>query len=517
MIAGRKDRLRAAEEKAAHLEKVVEARDRTIAALQAQLEVLRAELADLREQLGKNSRNSGKPPSSDSPEARESRPKGEPSGRKSGGQLGHKGHYRELVPADRVTRVADHRPAACSCCGKPLPQTEGEPVERHQVVEIPPITPSVTEHRAYEEVCSNCRTITRAPFPAEVPSGALGPRLVSLVALLTGAYRLSKRNAQNLLETVLDVRFSLGTLSKTEERISAALSEPVDQALRHVQEQPIKNCDATSWRTSNQRRQIWVIASALVSVFCITVNGTAETLRGLLRTVTGVLITDRASVFTFWSKRCRQVCWAHLIRAFQAFQLRTGAAAQVGADLLAETQIIMALWRRVRDGTLQRSSFKTYIQDPRARMRKALERGIICGHTKTEGTCRKILQLFDAMWTFARVDGVEPTNNRAERDLRHSVIWRRTSHGTQSVRGDRFVERIMTVVATLKLQRRNILEYLEAAYLAHLTRTTPPSLLPPEPVDPKHSWRRRASEGDQLAYKRSSNASGIGLAPSIAT
>ena len=437
---------------------------------------LTAEVEALKEELNKNSSNSGKPPSTDTPKEREVRQKRKRrSQRKRGAQKGHKGHHRQLLPPEQVDHILDCYPENCGCGEEPPP--DSVKVVRHQVFEIPPITPEVTEYRLHSVTDSNGKT-HQAKLPEGVSESPFGPRLVALICLLTGLYRLSKRQTAHLMESILGVAISIGAICRCEKRMSGVLAKPADELLEHAREQSVKHSDATSWRESGLRRQLWTIATTLVTVFAVTLNGTMETVKKLLGAPKGILVSDRARVFLFWPAKCRQVCWAHLIRMFVKFTERPGASTRIGEELLACTDLLFQLWHRVQDGNLKRSTFRQYSYGIRKDVRKLLEEGERCKHKKTAGSCKELLKLFDSMWTFTRVEGVEPTNNHAEQEIRHLVMWRRTSFGTQSESGSFYIARMASVVATLRKQERDVLEYLTEANRASLAGGPIPSLLP---------------------------------------
>jgi transposase len=193
---------------------------------------------------------------------------------------------------------------------------------------------------------------------------------------------------------------------------------------------------------------------------------------------TGILVTDRYSAYNWYPVRWRQLCWAHLLRDFEAMRARGGASEAIGEALLVQAHQMFTWWHRVREGTLKRSTFRSYMSPLRREVERLLEAGRRCGVPKTAGTCRDILKRREALWTFVQVDGVEPTNNTAERSLRPGVLWRKGSGGTQSAAGSRFVESMLTVVSTLKQQQRNVLAYLTAVCEAALRGEAAPSLLP---------------------------------------
>lgn len=306
-----------------------------------------------------------------------------------------------------------------------------------------------------------------------------GPRLLALTALLTGTFQLGRRQAVALLGDVLGIRVSLGALSEAEERASEAVAPAVDEAREFVTAQPVKHVDATSWSRHGVARTLGTVTTACVTVFAITTDGTRRTLRPWLNRVLGVLVSDRATVFLFWSMKLRQICWAHLIRKFAGFAQRGGAGSRLAHQLRSQAELMFHYWHRVRDGTLTRAQFRRRTQTIRQQIERLLERGAALGVTGFSGCCQNILAHRRALWTFVDREGVEPTNNHAERDLRPAVLWRKRSYGCHSDRGERYVERMLTVTHTLRKQNRPVLAYLHHACANQLCGCPPPSLLPP--------------------------------------
>jgi transposase len=457
---------------------IVEQR-RLLEEMRATIERQAARIEELERQVNQNSRNSHKPPSSDGPGTfRRGRLPAREKGRKRGGQPGHEGHHRDLLPSEEVDEFVEMRPSNCEHCGAGLVGSDPTP-ERQQKVEIPPIQPHVTEYRLHALKCGCCGEVTRGRLPEGVPAGCFMPRLLAVIALLSGAYRLSKRQIQDLLSDLLGIGISLGSIITVERSVSQALAEPVTEARRFVREQAVVHSDETSWKQGLQRAWLWVAVTSWVTVFLIRLSRGAVVAKELLgEGFAGYLVSDRWSGYSWVELRRRQVCWAHLKRDFQKIADAHGDLARIGQPLLEQTQRLFKLWHRVRDGTLKRSSFATYASAIRGEIRALLEQGMVCADVKIAGMCQKILSVEPAMWTFVRVVGVEPTNNDGERSLRHAVLWRKGSYGTQSEAGSRFVERILTVVMTLRQQRRNVLEYLTATCQSALRHESPPSLLP---------------------------------------
>jgi transposase len=222
-----------------------------------------------------------------------------------------------------------------------------------------------------------------------------------------------------------------------------------------------------------------VAVTSVVTVFLVRMFRGGQVARALLgEQCSGILVTDRYSAYNWYPVRWRQVCWAHVLRDFEAMRGRGGCSEEIGDALLAQAHQMLAWWHRVREGTRKRSTFRSYRSPLRREVERLLEAGSRCGVPKTAGPCRDILKRREALWTFVQVEGVEPTNNTAERAIRPGVLWRKGSFGTQSAEGSRVVESMMTVVATLRQQQRNVLEYLTAACEAALRGEAAPSLLP---------------------------------------
>jgi transposase len=438
------------------------------------IDQLENRVRQLEEQLGKNSTNSSRPPSSDPPTVKRPPPK-EASGRSRGGQPGHAFHARPLLPPDRTIAL---KPDTCRHCGLTLRGEDPEPL-RHQVIDLPVAKADVTEYQLHRLACPCCGTTTCAPLPAGVPAGHSAPRLQATTALLTGGYRLSKRQVETMLGDLFGVPLSAGEVCALEQQTSQILAPVVEELQEFCRTQPA-NIDETGWRQERQRAWLWVVVTELVTVFHITLSRGGKVVRELLgEDYRHILTSDRWSAYNGQPLRYRQVCWAHLERDFQAMVDRNNAGSAIGEELLCCAQDLFHWWRRVRDGTLSRATFRNYMSTVRAMTREALEAGSVCACAKTAATCAELLHVEAALWTFVRVEGIEPTNNAAERAARHAVQWRKTSYGTDSQAGSQFVSRILSVVATCRQQSRHVLDYLTQCCEAALHGDTAPSLLPP--------------------------------------
>jgi transposase len=435
---------------------------------------LEARVRELEQQLGQNSTNSSKPPSSDGPQVKR-RPPQPPSGRAPGGQEGHPRQQRPLLPP---TDTHPCKPGACRRCGRALQGDDPQPL-RYQVLEVPPIQPQVIEYQLHRLACPSCGITSCGTLPEGAPRGGQGPRLQALLAVLSGAYRLSKRQVEQLLQDVYALPVCAGQVCAVEQQLAAVLQPVVDEAREHVRTQPA-NVDETGWREQGHRAWLWVAVTTYLTVYQITAKRGAKELEQLLGSdYHQVLTSDRLSTYGVVAVERRQVCWAHLRRDFQAMIDRENEGSPIGEELLFNADMLFDLWYKVRDGTRTRRWLRRHIDGwLRAEVRALLEEGACCGCAQTEGTCRTILEVEAALWTFARAEGVEPTNNAAERALRHAVLWRKLSHGTHSAAGSRFVANILSVVESCRQQGRNVLEFLTACTQAALDKAQPPSLLP---------------------------------------
>jgi transposase len=464
-----------------------------VQALKQRVEVLEEENRYLREQIGRNSSNSSQPPSTDNP-AKKPEKKQQKSGKKRGGQKGHPGHSRELIAVEKCKSVEDYIPTECKECGHKLSGKDSNPY-RHQVVELPPIEPVVAEYRLHQLECQHCGTLTRAKLPEGVSASGYGVRVVAVAAILSGLYRMSERMVQTAFQDLFGIVMALGTVNSLRQEASLAVAQPVAEAACYVKEQPIINSDESGFKQGNadglnpdkRKAWLWVAVTELVTVFQVTLTRGQAAAQLLLGTVlTAILITDRWHSYNCFPIGQRQLCWAHLKRDFTKISEREGKSGRIGKELLEQEKLLFTYWHRLRDGTLQRSSFKTYAANIRLKIKALLQEGADyapkpkekTARAMTARTCKELLKLEPAMWLFVRVEGVEPTNNAAERAIRHFVLWRKSSWGSQSAEGSLFVARILTVVMTLRSQQRNMLDYMVEACQAFRDGKPAPSLLP---------------------------------------
>ncbi|NEQ52872.1 MAG: IS66 family transposase [Leptolyngbya sp. SIO3F4] len=448
----------------------------------------------LEERLNQTSKNSSKPPSNDG--------FGQSSGKqKKGRKRTSQGRAtpsprqaRRLQPSELCDQVKEVVPSVCTACGASLNGHDQNP-HRHQEIELPPMEPMVIEYRLHQLSCHACGHLTRASLPRGVSPSGYGERLSAIVALLSGPYRHSYRQVCALMRDLFDVSLSRGSVGRLRDEMSEALRAPVADAKAYVHAQSVIQSDETSFPQGNRdganpkrtKGWLWVLVTPLVSFFEVVLSRSQTTSKALIgESYRGIVTSDRYSAYGWIALGQRQVCWAHLKRDLTAIAERIGASHEIGEALLRRQHRLFRWWHRVRDGTLSREQFIRQVTYLRQGFKAALDEAAalpIDPHekspfAKTVRTCRRLLKVEPALWTFVSTVGVEPTNNAAERALRPAVIWRKTSFGAQSQRGSQFVARLMTVTTSLKVQGRNILDFLAQACLAARTGKEPPALIP---------------------------------------
>jgi transposase len=440
---------------------------------QKTIETQRKEIEELKEKLNTNSGNSSKPPSTN-----HFKPNKKKKGKRNrGGQPGHPGITRNLLPESEVDYIEKHQPPSqCECGGEVKEIFE---YSRHQVHDIPPITTVVTEHQLFYGCCEDCGKTHQAELPQHVPTGMLGPYLLALIATLTSDYKMSKRDVTRFLMDFYSLSICIATVKRAEETVSAALEKPVNEAKEYVKEQEIVNADETSHAECGKRMWTWVAIANTVAVFLIVATRSKKAAQELLGAAfKGILGSDRYSSYLWIAAHCRQICWAHLKRDFKKISERPGKSKWIGLRLIVYTNRMFHYWHQVGDGTITREQFKKLMEPIRHNVELLLIAGTTVDNSKTQGTCFEILKIKAALWTFIDKIGVEPTNNIAEQVLRKIVIWRKICFGTWSANGTLYLERVMTVVATCRLQNRSVYGFLREAIQAHLERKKSPSLLP---------------------------------------
>ena len=448
-------------------------RDARIAVLESRVLTLQAQVRDLLDKL--------KPPSPRVVTPQPPAPAKKPTGKKPGAQPGHPPLMKVLAPPERVNHVVPYLPERCVKCAEPLSAKPGakdpEP-KRHQVAELPPMAAEITEHQAHGRTCPCCGEVTWATIPAEVRAHSVGPKLTGLIGLLSGVHGVSKRGIEELVEQVFDVSIALGTVSNREQELSAALAPAHAEARQAIALADVKHVDETGWKEAGKKRWLWVAAISQAVYFVIHPCRNLSALKRLVgEKFHGILCSDRWCVYDEWPSGMRQLCWAHLKRNWEHQVERGGAAKRVGEMWLALHGEVFELWHRFRGGGCSRHELGDQMAPVMLAMMEVLESGRRSRDRVLVRYCERLAAVYADLWTFVVEEDVEPTNNHAERVLRRAVLWRRRSFGCHSADGCRFVERILTVVQTLRQQKRSVLTFLSEAIQAHRAGTTAPRLV----------------------------------------
>lgn len=445
--------------------------------LRAELAAARQEILELRAKVGKNSGNSSKPPSTDMPGSRPTKGK-RGKRRKRGGQPGHVGRFA-AVP-EHVDHVKKYRPERCQHCRAGLSRGKATGVVvNHFVYALPEIRPTVTDHQCLDVQCPDCGLVTSPELPPGVPTGNYGPSVQAMTGLLRGELKQSIRQTSAVMTQVFHVPMSTGMVAKTQDQVSRALEHPFEEAHEHAKQSALAHADETGWRENKKKAWLWVCVTALVTVFLVRTGRGKQAAKELLgEGFRGILITDRWASYNWVDAVRRQVCWSHLKRDFTSFLDYGPEAKRLGEQLLAERRKLFRLWHRFRDGKMTRAELQLATKPTQRRILVLLEEGEQLVSKKVSGMCREMLKLRAAFFTFIDVDGVEPTNNAAERAVRFAVLMRKGCFGSDSQKGSRFIERFLTARATLRAQKRDLYTYLNEACNAALNGTAAPSLLP---------------------------------------
>ena len=483
------------------LRRQVAERDKQVADAEKQIADAEEQIADLERQLAlrkRNSTNSSKPPSSDGL-AGDQRMRGRKrkSKRKPGGQPGHPGHHRPLVPTAEVDAVQVLLPKQCGHCGRKLPQkpsqvsTQGEP-RRHQVTEVPAVKAHITEYQFPNVVCGDCGKTTRAPLPEEI-AGHFGPQLTALIAYWTVVCRLPRRLVEAMLADVLGIEISLGSTQKAWEEVSRAVQQPVQQLQEQLPREAVLNADETGWRTNGDKRWIWALVAQQFVFYVVASTRGGDVLVSLLGAVfRGILCSDRWVVYLTYHSGQMQLCWAHLKRNILgiAEYARSPSSRQFCRDALAIVARLFRLWYRFRGDVRDRRG-KPQPIDRRQLILKSIplqkklfalaEAHLDDADREVRNLARALFVHFERLFTFLEEEGVEPTNNIAERTLRTAVQWRKISFGNRSANGEIATARLLTVTQTCKRQQRHVLAYLTDAVNCHRRKAATPSLLPKRP------------------------------------
>jgi len=447
---------------------------------------LRERVEDLERRVDRDSGNSSMPPSSDPPKSRAERRRAareayKRSMRRSGGQPGHEGKSRELVARERVDERVGHLPDCCGC-GHEFDGSEervGDPVV-HQQFELAPIRPLVFEHQRLRLRCPACQKAVLARLSAGAGSG-FGPRLDAHIAMLAGVFRLSREQVRQTVVEVFGIPASTGSIDSAIMRMSAVLAEPWAELRAAIQQAEVVHADETTWRLAGAQQWLWVAASALLACYRIDPSRSQAAAKALLgEDFGGFVVSDRYAGYHFLDILQQQLCWCHVIRQLIEVSQRSGATGRRGIKLVTLARAVIAAHRAYLTDGHDPEWLAAQLEPLREQIRALLDQCAAGRHTRTANLAAGLLDEYEALWTFADVPelAIDPTNNAAERAVRHAVLMRKLQGGTQSYRGNRWIERVQSVRETCRLQQRPVLAWLVDAAAAAHHRLPAPSLLP---------------------------------------
>ncbi|HLF91886.1 MAG TPA: IS66 family transposase, partial [Planctomycetota bacterium] len=424
-------------------------------ALKEVVQRLDARIRALEHRLHRNSSNSSRPPSSDPPNAPPPALPESPSGRKPGGQPGHPPANRKPFPPDEVNHFVPVYPKKCHGCHRKIHASSLKKMLvwlQHQVVDLPPVSAEVTEYDCYAGACEHCGAWNVAEVPADVRGLIAGPRLQAVASLLSGRFRLSRREVEDALVEMFGPKadLCLGTIGNLEGETTQALAPVYEEAHQAAQAAPQANFDETGWREGRKKAWLWVMVTAFLTVFRVDRHRNSDAFEALAGSFKGVLSSDRWRTYMDWIKRLHQFCWAHLKRDFKSWEDLGGAEGKLGTEALKCEREVMGLWHRFKRGEISRRTLWEYLRPVQKRLRKILRRG--SRYRLIAGTSKELLEFWPCLWVFTRIPGVEPTNNVGEQEIRPAVLRRKGSFGSHSPDGSRFVERMLTVVRSLRKQ-----------------------------------------------------------------
>lgn len=440
------------------------------ALLERRLLELEGQIRDLQDRL--------QPPTPKPHEPQPPAPAKTPTGRKRGAQPGHPPKLKTWLPPDRVQRVVHHTPTCCTNCDTPLslePGPNDPPPTIWQVADLPTVRAEIVEHQGHFRTCA-CGHLNHTPVPEAVRAHSIGPGLAAAIGIFAGSHGVSKRGIEEIVEHLFDVPVALGTITNLEREMTDALEPAYQEARQHVADAPVKNLDETGWKQGKFKRWLWAGATATAVVFLIHTRRNLDALKLLLGRLSGTIISDRWRVYDHWDYESRQICWAHVKRNWDRQVERGGRAKELGERWQSTQREVFELWHHFRGGGMSRRELGDRVLPLVERLGELLHEGIDAGDAKLSGFCTRLLDRFPLLWLFTVVEGVEPTNNHAERVQRRAVLWRRRSFGCQSAGGCRYVERILTVVQTLRLQKRNALSFVTQTLAAHRRGSPRPKL-----------------------------------------
>lgn len=443
---------------------------------EARITQLEAQVAELQEQVArllKNSSNSSKPPSSDIVKP----PKAKSTGtQKPGGRKGHPGFFRKLFPIERIDEIQEHRLSECPSCKSPLGEEHETEPWIHQLAELPEKLTHVTEHRRLGYLCPGCHQQLYAPLSGGIEGEIFGPRLQSLVVYMKAALHGSYTSLEEFMQEVFEIPVSRSGLANQIKAVSPSLQLPYQQLQEALVQQPSLHVDETGHKDKGDRYWIWAFCTKLFGFFTVEASRGSQVLKRVLgETFKGTLITDFFSAYTKYASALQQFCLAHLIRDIKFLTtLPDTANQQFGIRLLRQFKRLFYFWHLRH--TMPQEHYLQALSVIQRNLRALVSEKQL--PRKSQNIANRLDKHWSSYLRFLVDPSIAPTNNLAEQTIRTVVIDRKITQGTRSEWGRQWSERIWTVLATCRKQKRSSWQFIQQCVLAQRLGTPYPSLLP---------------------------------------
>jgi len=446
----------------------------------------------LNQRMNQDSTNSNRAPSTDSPEAKAKRKAEEKTSepkhgaRKQGAQPGHKAVSRPLLPLGEGDVVIDCKPGNCSHCGESLDGCSDSVPYRQQQYDVE-ILRRITEYRKHKIVCPCCGETTEGTLPEEAKESAYSAKVAVLVVTLTGLFQMSRRMAKLFIEEVTGIPISVGSVSNMEKEMTQASQPVMEEIEKAAQSAERGNVDETGFgQKDGQQGWLWVLVTVPAVLFRLFKGRGQEWASKILGCFGGILTSDRWCGYNHYPSEKRQLCWAHLIRDFKAMCASGPEGTAIGTALRKEARLLFRLWHRFKKWKANQEKqgikvsmtvLESQVRAIRDRVRALLEEGAKRGVPK----CGTILKVEALLWTFTQKEGIEPTNNAAEQNIRPAVLWKKRSFGVESERGGQYVESMLSIWATSRRNGVNPIAFLRELIHSHRAGASVPSILSASP------------------------------------
>ena len=446
-----------------------------VGTLVTKIAVLQQEIDLLREKLSTNSENSSIPPSK-SFKRKKIKKEHKKSDRKHGAQPGHVGTYRKPASDTEINNfVSIDAPKKCPMCDGPLSALQKS--HTHQVHDLENNQIKITEYQLKKSRCCKCRRVYSGTMPTGVSNSNFGHNIAAHITSLVVRYHLSKKLIANIFKEFYNFHISVGSVSNIERIVSTSLYQAYENCATTIKNEEVVHADETRHLQNGVNHWAWVAASSAATVFLLDKSrGKKVALQLVGKDFSGTLISDRYAAYNFKEPDERQICWSHLKRDFKKISERSGAPGKIGKALLFYQARVFKYWNKYKEGVISFITLGSILTSVKKHVENTIYSGTHVAHQATAKTCKNLLKVIDGLWTFALKEGVEPTNNHAEQQIRSFVIYRKLSFGTRAERGTVFLQRAFSIAATCKKQQKKFIQFVRDSMEAFTANSDPPLL-----------------------------------------